>query len=482
MNYRKILNELLDHPENEVVEFKEAKTSYSFDKLGTYFSALSNEAFLKQKDSAWLIFGVNNDQKVVGSKFRNSAKKLLSTNHEIAGKTTNRISFRHIEALDVEGNRVIMFEVPAAPAGIPTAWEGHYYGREGESLGPLSIDEIERIRGVQSIPFEDQVALPNRTGSEVIALINYEVYFNLIKRPVPEPPDALEKFCEEGFLAIRADRFDITNLGAILFARDLSSFPTLARKAVRFIHYKGKDRLNSQNDIEGRKGYVAGFDGLIDYIYGRLPKNEIISEAFRQESKPHPKVAIREFVANALIHQDFSIAGTGPMVELFDGRLEVSNPGEPLIDVLRLIDATPISRNEKLAKAMRRLGICEERGSGIDRAIVSIEIFQSPAPAFILGEKYFRVILYEPKTLRQMTKSDKVRACYQHTVLKYLSDDVATNESLRARFGIEQQNYSIVSRIIKDALNDGFIKQQDPTNKSPRHSRYVPFWVNYATS
>ncbi len=141
------LQQLLDSfGESEVVEFKEAKNAYDFNKLGKYFSALSNEANLKGLKSAWLVFGVKNDQTVVCSQFRTDMKDLQSLKKEVADKITSRLTFVEIHEVHHANGRVILFEIPAAPQGFPVAWDGHYFGRDGESLGPLNLEEIERIR------------------------------------------------------------------------------------------------------------------------------------------------------------------------------------------------------------------------------------------------------------------------------------------------------------------------------------------------
>jgi predicted HTH transcriptional regulator len=122
-------------------------------------------------------------------------------------------------------------------------------------------------------------------------------------------------------------------------------------------------------------GYAAGFEAAIAYVNSQLPQNEHIGRALRQEVRIYPEIAIRELVANTLIHQDFSMTGAGPMVEIFDARMEFTNPGEPLVDLRRFIDTPPRSRNENLASFMRRVNICEERGSDIDKVIFHIEMF-----------------------------------------------------------------------------------------------------------
>lgn len=143
------LSELRSLPaEMEVVEFKEAKTGYDFTKLGRYFSALCNEANLMGLPEAWLVFGIENkNRSIVGSQYRFGNRPYLDKlKGEVAGKTTNRITFIEIYELDLFEGRVVMFQIPAAPKGLPVGWDGHYYGREGEELSPLNTEEFERIR------------------------------------------------------------------------------------------------------------------------------------------------------------------------------------------------------------------------------------------------------------------------------------------------------------------------------------------------
>ncbi len=213
-----------------------------------------------------------------------------------------------------------------------------------------------------------------------------------------------------------------TAVGAILLAHDLSNFEILDRKAVRVILYKGDNRVETIKEQEGRKGYAVGFEELLSYIDNQLPRNEEIGQAFRHEVQMYPPIAIRELVANALIHQNFNLSGTGPMIEIFSDRIEISNPGVPLIDVLRFIDEPPRSRNEILASLLRRLNICEERGSGIDKVIFEVELFQLPAPDFQVTSNHTKVVLYAPRTLAGMDRHERMRACYQHACLCWVSN------------------------------------------------------------
>ena len=191
----------------------------------------------------------------------------------------------------------------------------------------------------------------------------------------------------------------------------------------------------------------------------------------------YPEIAVRELVANAIIHQDFNIRGAGPMVEIFSDRIEITNPGEPLIDTLRFIDQPPRSRNETLAAFMRRINICEERGSGIDKVVFQVELYQLPAPDFLVVGENTKAVLYAQKEFAQMTRQDRIRACYQNACLCYVSNAQMNNESLRKRMGIEDRNYPMASRIIKETLEEGLIKIYDPSNKSKKLVKYVPFWA-----
>jgi len=327
--------------------------------------------------------------------------------------------------------------------------------------------------------FETGIAKKNVNEDEVLELIDYPSYFRLIKLPLPPNKQAiLDRLREEKLIKkSRNGNYHIPNLGAILFAIDLNHFDGLSRKALRVIFYKGKNRLETIKEHVDTKGYASGFAGLVEYIDIRLPAKEEIGKAFRKEIKMYPELAIRELVANALIHQDFSIPGTGPMVEIFEERVEISNPGRPLIDTLRFIDHHPQSRNEKIASLMRRMNICEERGSGIDKAIHAIEMFQLPAPNFIASENFMKVIVYSPKTIRQMDKSDKIRACYQHCALKFVSGEYMTNSSLRERFKITEENYPVASKIISDTIEAGLVKDFDQLSKSKKYAKYIPFWA-----
>ena len=203
------------------------------------------------------------------------------------------------------------------------------------------------------------------------------------------------------------------------------------------------------------------------------PANEEIGQALRKDARMYPEIAIRELVANMLIHQDFAEQGF-PMVEIYSDRIEISNPGQPLISVERFIDEYQ-SRNDSLADIMRRMGICEEKGSGMDKTIFSIELFQLPPLRFQVQESRTTATVFSYRKFADIDKNERVRACYQHACLRYVSNDKMNNQSLRARLGIEDKNYPMASRIIKDALEARVIKEENPDGGS-RHN-YIPYWA-----
>jgi predicted HTH transcriptional regulator len=166
------------------------------------------------------------------------------------------------------------------------------------------------------------------------------------------------------------------------------------------------------------------------------------------------------------------------MIEIFDDRIEISNPGKllPTKKIDRLIRTTPESRNEILASAFRRYNICEERGSGLEKAVTAIELYGLPPLRFEELENSFRVTMYSPKTFAELTQKERVEACYQHSILKYYSGGGMTNTSLRERFKMHEKQRPQVSLVIKDALEKGRIKPKDPNNVSTKFAEYIPIW------
>lgn len=467
--------------ETEWVEFKHDNDDAPM--IGEYISALANSAALLGKQLGYVVWGVDNETlDVVGTSFKPSAAKYKQQELEswLLQKTAPKIHFRFYEFESTAGLSVVVLEIQAA-THAPVQFDGTEYIRVGsykKKLRDFAEKERQLWRVFDKTPFERKAATENSTSDEVLSLLDYPAYFELTKQPLPEGRNGILAALEADQLLHKTDNglWSVTNLGAILFAKKLQNFQHLSRKAVRLILYRGNSRVETVRELEGNKGYAVGFERLIDYIKTLLPSNEEIGKAFRKEVPMYPELAIRELVANALIHQDFSITGTGPMIELFDQRMEITNPGIPLVDTQRFLDSPPQSRNESLASFMRRINICEERGTGVDKVVFQTELYQLPAPIFEVTESHTRAVLFGHKEFADMDKEDRVRACYLHCCLRYVSREHMNNTTLRGRFGIDVKNSAMVSRVIKDTVTAGLIHPYD-ADAGTKAMRYVPHWA-----
>lgn len=466
--------------ETEWVEFKVNNADPVM--IAERISALANSARITGRDFGYLVWGVQDEtHKIVGTSFDPATAKKGNEPLEswLAHSLHPQVHFE-FEPVQVGSTRLVVLTI------VPASFEPVRYGPTAYvRVGPTT-QELERHpgharrlwRAFDQHGWEGSAAKERLTDDEVLALLDYPKYFELLSLPLPENRSGILAAMESDRLTGRmpGTGWKITNLGAILLAKRLADFPSLARKALRVIRYDGIDRLKTTNEQVGGRGYASGFEGLIDYIGALFPANEAIGVALRTTTPLYPPLAVRELVANALIHQDFAITGAGPTVEVFDDRVEISNPGAPIVDPVRLIDAPPRSRNEALASLMRRMGICEERGSGWDKVAFEVELYQLPAPEVLTTSDTMRVTLLSPRSLGSMTPDERAYAVYLHACLNQVSRKDTTNSSIRQRFGIEEKNKAAASRLIKEALVRGFIVVYDE-NAGPRARRYIPFWA-----
>lgn len=476
-----LLSELRKLPrETEWVEFKH--NNDDADDIGEYLSALANAAALSGKVHAYLVWGIDDvTHDVIGTRFDPMAAKVGNEELEswLLRLLSPRINFR-FHLLEVDDRRVALLEIGAA-FRHPVQFKGVEYIRIGsykKKLKDFPEKERELWRVFDRTSFEREVAAENIPDEEVLQLLDYPAYFELLGQPLPDGRHAiLAALAADDMIAqATAGHWNISNLGAVLFSRRLADFRTLQRKAVRVVLYKGAARVETVREQGGGTGYAAGFAGLIDFVTGLLPSNEVIGRALRRQMPMFPELAIRELIANAIIHQDFHLTGTGPMVEIFADRMEITNPGLPLVSIHRFLDSPPRSRNEALASFMRRIGVCEERGSGVDKVVSQTEFYQLPAPLFETSDEHTRAVLFAHRKFKDMDKADRIRACYLHACLRYVQRDYMTNTTLRERFGIEERNSSMVSRIIRDTIEAGLICCHDDTVGS-RARKYLPRWA-----
>ena len=450
--------------------------------VGKLVSALSNAARLEGRESAFLVWGVEDGaREIVGTSFKPFTKKVGNQGlHLWLQQKLKPAPVLEFKEVNHPLGRVVLLEI-SAPTMAPVTFNDIPYDRLG-SATPKLTDNPQRyqrlIERIRPYSWETGAGAGYVSGKEALGMLDYAAYFALTGQRQPEEPGGILEKLRADRLIERdvGEKWNITNLGAILFAVDLSMFTGgLARKGVRFTRYDGVDRTATvTHRKDERRGYAAGFEDLLAYINGLIPRNERIGQALREARPLFPSLAVRELIANALIHQDMTVTGAGPGIELFVDRMEISNPGAPLIEPDRMLDLPPRSRNEALASLMRRMGMCEEQGSGLDKAFNEVEHWRIPPPLLKSSDAAMRVVLYGPRAFGDMDMEERIRVCYFHAVLAFLGGKRMKNKSLCARFGIAPRNAAQASAVIKAAMEKGLIKHADGTR--PR-AGYYPQWA-----
>jgi predicted HTH transcriptional regulator len=466
--------------ETEWVEFKHNR--FDPQEVGEYVSALANGAILTDQRSAYLVFGIEDgSHQVVGT----TADPMK---HKVGGEAFINWLARGLDPrLNIEvgegrcrDQRVVVLVIDPAYAR-PVRFMGVEYIRNGPHKRRLAdFPEKERALWLATtrFSFEQADAARHIAPSDVVSSLHLDVFFNLLQEPKPGSESAIiDRLIREGL--IRDDLqggYDISNLAALTLAKDLSAFPGLRRKVLRIVRYRGTDKLETLEERTPTEGYAASFQAILRSVLAAVPAHEAIIDGVRRNVPMVPEIALREVIANALIHQDLTTGGAGPLIEIYADRVEVTNPGEPLVEPDRFLDAPPRSRNEALASLMRRLRICEERGSGVDKIVASVETRALPAPTFRAAEGMTIVTLFAERPFSRMSSEDRVRACYQHACLKFAAADPMSNASLRQRLGLRDEQYPQASLVIRAALDVGRIKPAD-TEQGRRNARYLPFWA-----
>ncbi|MBW7899452.1 Divergent AAA domain protein [Candidatus Brocadiaceae bacterium B188] len=388
---KKLLDELRALPsETEWLEFKGSKDDYNFNKLGKYFSALSNEANLKDKLYGWLIFGIEDKTRdVIGSRYRPHRNELDSLKSEIANKTTNRITFMEIHELHLHEGRVIMFQIPAAPKGIPIAWEGHYYGRDGQSIGALNLQEIEQIRNqIKNFDWSAQIcdgATIHDLNKDAIikAREKYREKFPQKIRNVNEWDDII--FLNKAKITIQNK---ITRTAIILLGKEESEHflsPSIAK-----ISWILKDENDLEKDYEHfGPPFLLNSDAVYSKIrnlkYRYLLKNTL----FPTEITQYEPYVIREALHNCIAHQDYGLKGRITVVEkpdeLLFANLGSFIPGS-VEKVIEQDAPQEYYRNQFLVNAMVNLNMIDTIGSGIKKMFILQRNRYFPMPDYDLGE------------------------------------------------------------------------------------------------
>jgi ATP-dependent DNA helicase RecG len=453
--------------EHERLEFKEAKTQFDNRRLCEYCVALANEG------GGYLLLGVADKppRPVVGT-------QAFSDPVAMAEKLFQAVGFRvDIEEVSHPDGRVLVFHIPSRPRGTAYHLDGKYLMRAGGSLVAMSEDQLRRIFGEGEPNWLEEYTKTGLDAQEVIELLDTQAFFELLRLPYPtDRSGVMDRLKRERLVDELDGAYAVRRLGGLLLAKRLENFPDLVRKAARVVVYAGTSKLETRLDQIGAKGYAVGFQGLVLFVMSQLPQNEVVEDAIRKEVKLVPEIVVRELVANALIHQDLTIPGMSVMIEVYANRVEISNPGEPVVPVERFIDGYQ-ARNERVADVMRRMGICEEKSSGIDKVVRAAEIYQLPAPDFRVGYHRTIVMIYGPRDFEGMDKNDRIRACYQHCALKWVMAERTTNQTLRERFRLPEHRSAVASQVINSTVEAGLIKLDERVGKSRKYACYIPFWA-----
>lgn len=460
------LRALLAQAEHRNLEFKAAVNSFSSDKAMEYCAGIANAG------GGTLLLGITDERQVVGTAAFPDPRQVELRAHEALGI---RVLTRELRYQD---KRVLALTIPPRGPGVPVAFDGRYFLRTGESLVRMTAHQLAEIfaetRGRASV----RAVLENLTAERVDDLIDVDAYFRLMSLPRPASlAEALTVLAGKDLVLTPASGlYSITAVGALFLARDMARFPGMEWRRIRFLKYAENDRVTAVVEHFETRGYGLCFEETISLIQGHVGVQEII-EGGRRETRPlYPPTAIREFLANALVHQDLTESGVQITVEVFADRMEIRNPGLPLIDVTRFVDDSR-SRNPELAEIMRLAGICEVRGSGVDRALTQIESLLRPAPEFRAESGATSVVLYGERHFDDMTIEERAWAAFLHSCVRYVAGDGLTNSSLRERFGLPQSKAAVVSQTIAAAIDRDLIKLDPRVGSSKRHAKYQPFFA-----
>lgn len=478
-----LVRELAKLPsEVEWVEFK--CNNKDPERIAEYISGLSNVAALFEKPKAYLVWGIEDDtHEISGSNFE--YRKMKKGNEELeawlARMINPKINFKFFEVPMGNNITVVLLEIPCAETET-TKFGATAYIRVGTNLKPLvgyKDKEMELWRIFDTTPYELRIAASNMMEDEIVLFLEYPRYYDKMELPIPRNRDKVfEDLNNEKFIKKNdAGNWDITNLGALMIAKDLKKFDNLARRTVRVIWYKGISRLEAVREKEFSGGYAFAYEDIVQYIMTIIPQEEVIVEATRKSIFSFPEIAIRELIANIMIHQSLEQRGTNPMVEVFENRIEFSNAGAPLISIDRIVDTVPVSRNENMAGFMHKCGICEERGSGYDKIVTATSRNEMLAPRIENQNNQFtKVILFAKVPFDITTKEDRIRTCYMQACLAYVNFGAIGNSDIREVFGLTDKESYKSSRVIKDTVDVGLIKPLDE-NTAPRYMKYIPHWV-----
>mgnify|MGYP002515413151 CR=1 FL=1 len=483
LNWISLIKNLASLPsEEETIEFKE--NNGNPQTIGEDISALSNMAALLDKDRAYMVWGISDKtHELVGTSFSPRATKV--GNEELENWLSTQLYPRlYIEfhEFNYENKKFVILEVENARTYV-TRFKSEAYCRVKSYTKPLkTLPLLEKklwAKLEESIP-EDRLVAFGLNEEELSNLLSFETYFKTLGTPIPSTrSESITRLINDRFIKKTDDGFySITTMGALLLANDLSAFPTLGRKQITVTLYEGDSKIQNRESQEFKQGYLLSFENAIRYIKTlALLKTEVNQLGYTVSEYSYPEIAIREALLNTIVHQDLLERGAGPMVSITNQYIEFSNPGSLRVDLDHLIDTEPIAENERLSAFLRRVGIGDAKGTGFDKIEASLEANHMPSPVVRELSNSVSVYIYKNKPFSKWTQEEKMNALYYHAALRYYSlNSSLTNETLRERFGLSAKEKSVVSRLIKTAIEQNRIKPLD-VNAADRNRSYVPYWA-----
>lgn len=492
MKATELINLIKNDNESETIEYKtglkDAKT------IGQYISALGNSALAANIPYAYLIWGVRDlTKEIVGTDFDPYTEKAIVENKKGKSNKSNiSLTFYLNKYIDpklnlvwdkceISGKKMVCLTIDVRHLNQPLKFMGIDYIRVGTSNQKLNLfpEKERRIwESFESSKFELAFAKTGLTFKQLFNYLDLDFYVKHINENLNNDTALKQSLIDNNIVSrVGENLFNITNLGAYTLAKNLQDFAVLQDRSIFITRYQGNMKLAnaSYNEVE-KAGIIVSFDKILKDIMDHIPYVENYDNGIRKDIYKFPIIAVRELLANALVHQDFTISGMRPMVEIFDNRLVISNPGIPLIEPLRFLDVPPRSRNPELANILSKFHITESRGTGIDKVVYSLEQAHLPAVEILSkGTTATQVTIREKKAFSDLSVTEKNESIYWDASLKYVNDMKISNSSIRKTFNLSDKEASQVSKAITSSLEAHLIKPYDK-NASKRYMEYIPYW------
>lgn len=465
----------INNAETSWIEVKE--NTIEADKLGETISAISNSCLLEERDFGYIIIGIKDKTwEITGTQNRLSEYHLKGGQEielYVSTLLSPGIDFKFFDDYILKDKKISVIKISAA-SHTPVSFKNEIYLRIG-SNNKMAKGFPEKLKILWSkasgFNYEDTIVGENLSSEDILKSLDIETYSKMKNWDTEKSvDDIINELLLDNFIKQEKGLYSIKAIAALLLAHNLKDF-NLERKGVRIIVYNGITKSSIREQIEGKKGYALGFENIMKSLKKFLPQEQRSVNGKMKIFEFYPQAVVRELVSNAIIHQDLSMKGSEVKIEIFDNRIEITNPGKSIIDTWRFYDCNK-SRNEKLAYYMRQLKLCEELGSGIDRIVEISELENLFTPKFINTNEYVNVKLFKDKKFEQMADDDKLNILFYHCCFKYSIEEYMTNSSLRSRFGLDNSKSSTdkITNLIKKAKNFGIIKS------GPSKS-YIPFWA-----